>query len=87
MANSKLYSIRDLKVNAFAPPMHLQTEAQARRLFSTEVNRKDEKNMLYLHPEDYDLYYHGEFDEEQGTFNTLSVPVLVCNGAQLKSTE
>lgn len=78
----KIYSIKDLAAQAFGRPMYLQSTGVALRTVTDEVNRSDDTNNLYRHPADFELYHHGEFDEDTGKFETHD-PVLVTRCVDL----
>lgn len=78
----KIYSVRDRASDAFMNPMYMPANGQAIRVFGDEINRPDDKSPLYHHPEDFDLYYLGEFDASAGTFET-SRPEQIAIGKDL----
>lgn len=59
-------AVRDSAMNAFMRPFVVPAVGMAIRSFSDEVNRVAEGNALNAHPEDYELYSIGTFDEETG---------------------
>lgn len=73
----KLFVIRDTCVGAYLLPMAFPSEGSARRAFSDEVNRVDEKNMMNRHPEHFQLYSLGEFDDETGLYTSFAPEFLV----------
>lgn len=58
--------VQDRKSELFAAPMLFVNEADAVRNFADAVNREDAQSMLYLHPDDYDLFRIGTFDDQDG---------------------
>lgn len=78
--NYVIVSVRDRAADVFTPPMFVPSLGVAMRSFSDEVNRADEKNMLYQHPEDFDLYQFGTYDDGVGKFDLLESPRQVCIG-------
>lgn len=60
----KIYAIRDSKMEAFNRPFVLPADGAAIRAFQDEINNKDSE--LSKHPEDYDLYCVGIWNEETG---------------------
>lgn len=58
----KMYSIRDLKTDCYEPPFPSANDATATRIFgnimSTIPTMRD-------YPEDYNLHYVGDFDNEK----------------------
>lgn len=77
-----VYSIRDRAADVFGQPFFLPTNGVAIRVFSDEVNRADGNNNLNKHPEDFDLYYLGSFDDNDGSFD-LCKPQQIAIGKDL----
>lgn len=59
-------AVRDRAVDGFGLPIFVATEAVAIRSFADEVNRKD--SQFAVHPEDFDLYVLGYFEDGKGVF-------------------
>ena len=60
-----IVSVEDNLAKNFANPFFVEKEDEAIRMFKLAVN--DSKNdMLYNFPEDYALWYLGEFDNKTG---------------------
>lgn len=68
----KVYSIRDSKTEVFNVPFYKVTHGEAERDFRTLAN--DEKSRLAQYPEDFDLYFIGEYDDNTGKMNALDTP-------------
>lgn len=64
----KICVIRDRALDAFGVPVFVASKGQAIRSFSDEVNRVDPNNSLNKHPEDFEMFYLGEYDDETATF-------------------
>lgn len=64
----KICVVRDRALDAYGVPLFVASKGQAIRSFSDEVNREDASNSLHKHPEDYELFYLGEYDDETATF-------------------
>jgi hypothetical protein len=79
-----LCSVKDRAADAFARPMFVPSTGVAIRSFSDEINRQAEDNQLYNHPDDFDLYEFGEFDDNNGQFNLYEQPKLLSLGKQVK---
>lgn len=62
--NLVMIAVKDRAANTFARPFCVRSTAEAIRSFSDEVNKAD--SPLNAHPEDYDLYKIGTFDEDTG---------------------
>ena len=62
----KVYSIYDSKAEVYTLPYFSKMEAEAIRYFSNWVN--DPNHQFGKNPEDYTLFYIGEYDDNLGTF-------------------
>jgi len=72
------FAVRDTCVGAYNLPMFFQNSAAAVRALGDAVNRAKEDNAYYQHPEHYQLYHIGSFDDDSGIFSTL-VPIFVVD--------
>ena len=61
---NKLYAIKDNKVGFLNAPFIAPNNAAAIRMFGDTTTNID--TLLNKHPEDYELYYLGEMDENTG---------------------
>lgn len=82
-----LCSVKDRAADAYGRPMFVSSVGVAIRSFSDEVNRKDPENQLFNHPDDFDLYELGEFDDNTGLFALHDAPKLLSLGKQVKIQE
>lgn len=72
-----LCSIFDVKSGLYSRPFPQQNAAVAVRGFKDEVNRQDPANDMYKHPEDFKLYQHGVFDDQDGSLVGIDPQLLV----------
>lgn len=72
----KMFSVFDAKVNAFMSPFFLRTTGEAERAFFNTC--RDPESNFFRNPEDYHLYFVGEFDEDTGEVK----PVKLANLAK-----
>jgi hypothetical protein len=79
-----LCTVKDRAADAFGRPMFVPSVGVAIRSFSDEVNRDDSENQLNRHPDDFDLYELGEFDDNTGLFDLHDQPKLLSLGKQVK---
>lgn len=77
-------SIKDRAAEAFGRPFFLPAVGVAVRSFQDEVNRPAEDNQVYQHPDDFDLYELGLFDDSNGRFDLYEDPKVLAMGKQLK---
>lgn len=80
----KAYSIRDAKAEIFHPPFYKHTHGEAERDFRTLTN--DGKSNVNKFPEDYDLYYIGDYDDNTGKFHPTDTPQHQLKAVQVKET-
>lgn len=81
----KAFSIRDAKAEAFKPPFFKTTHGEAERDFTELV--RDEKTTPGKYPEDFDLYFVGEYDDTTGLMASLQEPQRVIKGIQLTNRQ
>lgn len=78
-----VFAVRDRAADTFGSPFCQVARGQAIRAFSDELNRSSADNQLFLHPEDFDLYELGEFDDSTGLYET-GVPKQIAVGKDLR---
>lgn len=78
-------AVKDLAIQAYGMPFYVHTKGEAIRSFSDEVNRTDGKSAVAQHPEDYELYELGTYDEATGTIEGKS-PELFARAKDLLIT-
>lgn len=78
---TKLYSVFDLVAKmCIGPIIAVQHEAAAVRTFTDAL--KDERTSLSQHPDDYELLYIAERDDDTGTVTGIGSPHTVMTGKQ-----
>lgn len=79
----QILSVRDRAANAYGRPIFVAAIGQAIRSFQDEINRVDQNNEMNKHPDDFDLYHLGTFDDETGLLTSKSTPEQIAIGKQL----
>lgn len=79
-----IFCVRDRATDAYGNPMFLVSAGQAVRSFTDEINRPSDDNMLYKHPDDFDLFHLGEFDTQTAVFALLERPEQIAIGKMVK---
>lgn len=81
-----VFALRDSKSAQFGTPMFLQSEGVCVRSLSDEVN-KNKESMVHQHPEDFELFYLGDWDTETCVFTLLPAPrsVVLCSSLKVGS--
>jgi len=77
----KIYSVRDAKGEIFNTPFYKKTHGEAERSFKELT--KDDKSYVSKYPEDYDLYYIGEYDQRTGQFIPQDTPQHIVKAVNL----
>lgn len=78
-------AVKDRAADAFGRPFFVPTQGVAIRSFMDEVLRDAADNQLHQHPDDFDLYELGSFDDSNGMIVMLSEPKLLMLGKQVRS--
>lgn len=81
MAILEVVSVFDRAVGGYGRPFFVPSIGAAVRSFIDEVNRDAPDNPMHKHPDDYDLFHIGSFDDSIGELMPLK-PVCVQFGKQ-----
>jgi len=82
----KMFSVLDTKTGAFGNPFVSLREESAIREFSDAVNDgSNPNNQWFRHPEDFSLYFLGEFDTSTGVINPISLIQNLITASALKA--
>ena len=79
-------SIKDRAADAFGRPFYVPAVGVAIRSFQDEVNRAADDSQIFQHPDDFDLFDLGVFDDASGLFQLHDTPVLLMLGKQAKAS-
>lgn len=82
-----IISVKDRAADAYGRPFYVPSIGVGIRSFTDEVNRTDKDNQMFNHPDDFDLYDFGTFDDSTGRFELHDVPKVVALGKQVKVRE
>lgn len=83
----QIFAVKDLAVQAFGMPFFVRSKGEAMRSFIDEVNNKGQQNSaIAAHPDDYELYSIGEYEEDAGTI-TAKIPELIARAKELVTKE
>jgi hypothetical protein len=77
---STICAVKDRATDAFGRPIFVPTAAAGIRTFQDEINRADPNNAFHSHPDDYDLFDLGTFDDNTGHFDLHDLPQLLMLG-------
>lgn len=75
----KVFAVRDVCICAFLLPMFFPNKAGAVRALGDAVNKPGGDNQFFQHPEHFQLYELGEFDEDSGVISPLPAPEFVVD--------
>lgn len=74
-------SIFDAKVGVYSPPMLYKTKGEAIRAFTDAVN--DPQLPFKRHPEDYRLFYMGDWEDTTGELLSPRTPEPLIGAAEV----
>lgn len=66
----EVYSVRDSKVGAYMAPFFVPNSSVAVRMVTDTAN--DPSTLLYKHPEDFQLFHIGTFNESTGEIKAIN---------------
>lgn len=78
----KMFVVRDSKADTYLLPFTARTHGEAERSF--QKASLDPQSEISKFPEDYDLYYLGEYDELSGKISPESAPVHMIKAIELQ---
>lgn len=79
-----IVSVKDRAADAFGRPAFVPSSGVAIRSFTDEVNRENPDNQLFHHPDDFDLYELGTFDDSTGIVTCHLTPKVLILGKAVK---
>lgn len=79
-----LVTVKDRAIEAFKPCGVCRTEGEAIRVFKDILNNPETPESK--HPDDYDLYILGTFDDQTGYLETEAKPRKIADGKTIKET-
>jgi len=82
----QVVSVLDVAAQAYGRPAFVAALGAATRSFADEVNRPGADNVLNAHPEDFQLFHIGEFDDFTGELIPLPRPLLLLHGSSAKQS-
>lgn len=80
-----IVAVKDRAADAFMRPFFVPTANMAIRSFMDEVNREGADNQMNAHPDDFDLYEIGIFDDSTGRITSYDDMKVLMLGKQAKS--
>lgn len=76
--------IKDRVADTFGTPYCVPAVGIAVRGFTDEINRAAEDNMIYKHPDDFDLFQVATYDDATGMITQDAVPRQLVLGRDLQ---
>lgn len=78
--------IKDTAIKGFMKPFFVPQTPAAVRALRDEVNNPQSQGDMFKHPDDFELYELGTFNDESCRFELFDDPKMVCRAKDLKST-
>lgn len=75
--------IWDVKAENFSQPWFVTTSASAVRSFTDLINNPEKSQTMHSHPEDFQLFEMGTFDDNTGKFDTYSPAKHLVTGSSV----
>jgi len=85
MATKQVFTVFDQKAAAYLTPLFQVSRGVAARLFIAAV--RDREHEFGRFPEDFTLFYLGEYDEATAEFRMVQNPEVVMTGLQARAME
>lgn len=80
-------SVYDLALGAFGRPVFVRSKGEALRSFQYEVNKAQSTegaSAVADHPQDFQLFYLGMFNDDDGRFTMPKVPEKLVDAVALR---
>lgn len=65
----QIVAVRDSAADMYMQPQFVPTVGVGIRAFTDQINNKDAQNIMNKHPEQFDLYCLGSYDDNTGEFS------------------
>jgi len=75
-----VFSVYDVKAQAYLPPFFMSNNQVAIRAITDCVN--DPSHLFYKNPQDYTLFFLGVFDDNTGLIEPHIAPITLGNGVE-----
>lgn len=79
-----LVSIKDRAIESFLPIGNCRAEGEAIRVFKDMI--RDTNTPQHAHPDDFDIYIVGHFDDQTGLITPQTPPRKLADGKTIKET-
>lgn len=80
-----IYAVRDTAVGEFLLPWYFKNHGAAVRALGDSVNKPSEDNQFFQHPEHFQLYQVGSYDQETGVITSMAPEFVVDCQSLVKS--
>lgn len=80
-------AVFDAKADCFNRPFFVPTSGLAVRSFTDEVNRRDNSNPMFVHPNDFSLWIVGSYEEHSGLLEAKVPPTLLVQATSVLNSE
>lgn len=77
-------AVRDAAADCFNRPFFVQSAGVARRSFGDEVMRNADENPMFHHPEHFELFELGTYDDANASFEILKDARSLCRAVDFR---
>jgi hypothetical protein len=78
----QIVAIHDRALDAYQQPFLVRAIGEAIRAFQDAINKPE--SPMYAHPDDYDLYMIGTYNDESAKITQAAEPQQIAIGKQLR---
>lgn len=76
----KVVAIYDVAIESYGQPVFVNAIGAAVRSFGDEIKRVDQNNAMNKHPQDYQLFLIGSYDDQSGELFSVK-PERIASGS------
>jgi len=80
----KMYTVYDIKVEAYLMPHFFRSRGEALRAYVTACN--DSQTSFFKNPEDFLFYEIGDYDDSNATVTMLPIKFLLGTAIEFKTS-
>lgn len=81
----QIIAVRDIAADMFAQPQYVASIGGAIRSFGDECQRRSDTNLMFAHPEHFELYHLGTYDDSNARFTLFEEPKQIALGSNYRA--
>lgn len=76
-----IVAIRDSAADVYSVPQFVPSLGGFIRSFGDQIAKREANDALGAHPEDFEVFHIGTYDDSDASFDIFSVPKAIARGA------